>query len=561
MEKRVNTKIIFVLAILLLGSFFVIAHSGTVSAAGTSYCAQKTTSGAWCQNVPLSQVDKNYPSAATSCDSFAPCKLGTCVDSQQGLCSPNTPQIVCNSNGGTWFDKTTDELPQCQLGCCLLGNQAAFVTQTRCKALASDYGLQTNYRTDINTETACIASANSGVEGACVYTQDFQRTCKRTTKADCSNINNGGNSSAEFHEGMLCSAESLATNCGPTKQTTCDPNKDGVYFVDSCGNEANIYDASKINDKAYWTNIINETNSCNPGSNNANSASCGNCNYIGGSTCQTYDRSKAGEQKPNYGDYLCADLSCTYNGKTYQHGEEWCANSPGISTNAPGSQSYVMNCYNGQVNVEECAPYRQEICQQSSVNGFNFAACVANKWQDCTSIDNKKDCLNTDKRDCKWVTGNYKTLTSLFADSNGNPYQVNSKGELTQATSTSTGEAACLPKYPPGFDFWNSGENSTSTATGASGITPDQLCSLGNAQCVAVFEKAIGGDYKCKKNCWCVGVANNARDNDIAANYQNSDWAKSKMSMCVALGDCGNSKNYLGYAGYNNESTVTVTAT
>ena len=41
-----------------------------------------------------------------------------------------------------------------------------------------------------------------------------------------------------------------------TKETTCIEGKDEVYFKDSCGNIANIYDSSKINDKGYWNKVI-----------------------------------------------------------------------------------------------------------------------------------------------------------------------------------------------------------------------------------------------------------------------------------------------------------------
>ena len=90
----------------------------------------------------------------------------------------------------------------------------------------------------------------------------------------------------EFHAGILCSAEELATNCSPSKKTTLIDGKDEVYFVDTCGNPANIYDASKINDKSYWRTVVKKADSCGFGNANGNagSATCGNCNYFEGST-------------------------------------------------------------------------------------------------------------------------------------------------------------------------------------------------------------------------------------------------------------------------------------
>lgn len=543
--KMKRKEVIFVLALLLLGGVFVILNSQKISAADVSYCAERTTSGAWCQNVPQSEVDTNYRSAPTSCESVAYCKLGTCVDSQQGLCSGSTPQRVCQENNGQWFAQPEDELPQCQLGCCLIGNGASFVTQTRCKALAADYGVETNYRSDVKTETACIALSNSQEEGACVFDDDFQRTCRRTTKADCQQLeSSSGNQSVEFHEGVLCSSENLATNCGPSKQTTCNPDKDGVYFVDTCGNIANIYDASKINDKEYWTNIKDTSESCNPDSNNAGSSSCGNCNYIGGSTCKSYDRTDAGESRPSYGDFVCADLGCRFEGKTYQHGETWCADSPGIDENLPGSENYRLTCYNGDVTVEECASFRQEVCLQDDIEGFSVAACRVNRWQDCVAQDNKKDCQNIDKRDCQWVVG--QTLTSLYQDGDGKPFQVNSDGELVQSSEANTGKgAACLPLNPPGFDFWNSEGDA------------QELCAIASDTRVVKFEKGLFGSYECKENCDAVGLKKGDEYSDI---NKKSQWSKDKENLCLALGDCGLSKNYLGFEGYNNDSTVKITS-
>jgi len=81
----------------------------------------------------------------------------------------------------------------------------------------------------------------------------FQKTCQFITKKECSELNAGNGT--EFYEGVLCSAETLGTDCGPSKETTCVDGRDEVFFTDSCGNLANIYDSSKINDKEYWTNV------------------------------------------------------------------------------------------------------------------------------------------------------------------------------------------------------------------------------------------------------------------------------------------------------------------
>lgn len=497
MKKRVFIGI-------LLGMFVLLGAIGLSKGAVTS-CCEKTVDGAWCQNSPESECDPEYRSIPASCEATGYCKLGCCYDSQEGTCTKNTPEKVCNEAGGVWENSPDCDIGQCQLGCCLLGDQAAFVTQTRCKRLASVYGLETNYRTDISNEMQCIASASSDVRGACVFERDYEKTCRMTTQAECQELeasSSGGNgTSVEFHEGYLCSAEELGTNCGPTEKTTCVEGKDQVYFVDSCGNIANVYDSNRINDKTYWKYIAETTSEIdlcgvNSENGNADSSTCGNCDYYLGSTCKQYQR---GEDRvePVYGDYICRDLGCEYKGKEYEHGETWCANAPGIEESLPGSRHFRLVCYNGDISVEPCADYRQETCIESEVNGFKTAGCVVNKWEPCVSITDKDDCEDPDV-DCKWI------------ESNGPGIK-------------------CVPKNPGGSSFWG-GDNESGDSSA------QEVCDKGDFECTVKYEKGLmDDDWDCVENCHCI----------------DESWKRKMELKCRLLGDCGTNKNYLGYQGDN----------
>src|SRR3989338_4048302 len=525
MIKRNWLALVFIFLVLTIGTLL----STKVSAVGETFvCAEKTLSGAWCQNVPANQAStainpvtgQRYRQASTSCEATAFCRIGTCVNSQKGECRPNVPQVVCQQSHGVWILGKPDEIPQCQLGCCLLGDQAAFVTQTKCKSLSSDYGTPTNYRTDIKTEAACIESANPDVKGACVIDDGFERKCKLLTKSECQKLEvssgSSENSSVEFHEGLLCSAESLATNCGPTSsnpKTTCVENKDEVYFLDTCGNLANIYDSTKINDQEYWTNIKEKGESCNPGGNNACSATCGSCDYLLGSTCKAFERGNEATPQPKYGNFVCADLSCKYKGKEYQHGETWCGGTSGVNQSLPGSEHARFVCYNGEVTVEQCSALRSEVCVQDSTEtsqgDFKAASCTTNLWQDCIAQDNKKDCENTDKRDCHWLVNQSLLGDVGFVSQGATPLVLDSEGKLVEKEEDDSRKgASCLTKYPPGFDFWS---NETEAET---------LCAIANDNCIVKFEKGIGGaitggDYSCEENCECVGLKKGDKLNDV----------------------------------------------
>lgn len=485
---------------LLLVAVLVISLAFSVSAADATVCCEKTTTGAFCQNVPSSVCDPSARQAPTSCASTSYCRAGTCYDSNEGTCLDNTPQIVCNANGGVWSAETP---AQCQLGCCMLGDQAAFVSLVRCKKLSGFLGLNTHYDSSITSELSCIAQVQEQDKGACVYEFEFQKTCSFTTRAECdasTSAVNGSVSGGMFYKDKLCSAEELGTICGPSQKTSCLPGKDEVYYLDTCGNTANIYDASKWNDKDYWTNVKTKTESCNPLLGNGESRSCGNCNYLAGSFCR--DSASSGA-RATYGDFICADLNCVdEDGKARKHGESWCIGDETRITpgeNSVGSRFFRRICVNGEAITEPCEDFRAEECIEDAITTpfgpFSQAACRVNRWQDCLAQTDKRDCENTDRRDCFWKEG--------------------------VVLGNNTINAICLPKNSPGLNFWTGEESKT-------------VCGVGNKICVVKFEKGLLGGERCVENCECLQPG----------------WETKYGEVCSALGDCGAKVNYAGKAGF-----------
>ncbi len=488
-----KTKILLI-ALLCVSLFSVVP---LVSSIEQTYCCEQTTDGAICQNAPLSKcvkVDGREP-VPTSCESVSYCKLGTCYSTAEGTCTSSTSQRACEKNNGIWSDTAIEDTPQCKLGCCIMGDQASFVTQVRCKRLSALYDLETNFKSTITSEVACIASVTSEARGACVFEKDFEKTCKMTTKKECGDIEKkSATGTVKFHEGYLCTSPSLETNCAPTENTQCAENKDEVYFTDSCGNLANIYDATKVKDTQYWNKIVQKSASCGADSSNANSATCGNCDYYAGSICKNFERGKD-KVRPNYGSAICRDLSCTYEGKQFQHGETWCASSKNADIASVGARAFRLVCYNGDVTAEPCADFKQEQCIQGELNGFSVAACRANQWQDCTVQTEEKDCENEEKRDCSWIT------------------------DLTIKQG-----GRCIPQIAPGLDFWKEeGDSKT-------------ICAQADSKCTVKYKKDIFGKLTCSENCECLTDA----------------WRAKKLEVCNALGDCGSKTNYIGVAGFDN---------
>ena len=506
------------LGIALVFTIFLINFSSSA----LSYCCEKTVTtsdgsgGAWCQNAAELECNPLFKKAPTSCESTSYCKLGTCINSQEGTCSENTPQIVCENNGGVWSDEPVENLGQCQLGCCAIGDQTAYVTQTRCKRLSSLYGLETNYRTDINSELECIITSQPDVKGACVFTREYERTCSMITKKECQEFEaSADKEDIEFYEETLCSDETLGTNCGPSKKTTCVEGDDAVYYLDTCGNIANVYDSAKIEDKEYWSTIYSKEESCGYYSlnGNANSDSCGNCDYYFGSTCKDYtilDESS----RPDVGNYICADLSCEYNNDVYEHGETWCGtnNDNGLEKyNIPGTTYYRYVCYNGEVTLEPCADYRQEYCVQEEIeiegrdDSYSVAACVINRWQNCFNQDNLDGCENADERDCTWIEGRR--------------YDGEEREEENE-------QGYCIPTVAPGFDFWQADTSAKDT------------CGLASDSCTVTYIDKLLSTEKIESGEECL----------------EAEWKQDHENMCITLGDCGYSVNYQGDYGYNHSS-------
>jgi len=522
-----------ILVALLVFSTIISAQTPVNTPSEVSYCCEKTLSGAYCQNAPKEQCDtspkstgESYSVSPTSCDSTSYCQEGCCYDSKEGICMENTPKEACKKQNGAWSDSPTCNTPQCQLGCCVLGEQAAYVPLVRCKKLASLYGLQTDFRKDIQNELSCINLAQAQDTGACVYESEFESTCKFTTRGECQGdkLDAVGNlSSIRFYKDYLCTAPELNTICQPLKETTCIAGKDGVYFKDSCGNAANIYDSAMIyeNNRGsaevidYWTKVKKKEESCNSGNANINSKNCGNCDYLSGSTCGTAQKSNS----PLYGNYICQDLNChdTANGKDYKNGESWCYYDNGKETSDNvGSRHYRHICSMGEEIVEPCEDFRNEVCTETTINnGFSQAGCTVNKWQDCLTQKRSKDCTNSDLRDCTWipVAKDVQDFGKQVTDKISGGVQ----GLLFNVQEGERDQGVCVPEIAPGLKFW--GDSAATTQ-----------CDLVSSNCIVTYEKSLIGGKKCVKNCWC----------------ESQTVALQLINVCTKIGDCGPKSNYLG---------------
>ena len=530
-----------------------------------SYCCERSISGAWCVSEEQGMCDSNYNAAPTSCETTSYCRLGTCYESEEGICMENTPSRTCIDSGGTWSDKEIHEVPQCQLGCCVIADQAAFVSLVRCKRLSTLFGVENDYRTDITNEVQCIAEANAQDVGACVYEKDFENVCEFTTRGECGaaeqvDIINGSegvaSSGKTFYKDYLCSAEELNTACAKQTSTAC--YQSDVYWMDSCGNRENVYSSDKTRS---WNRgrVLDGVEICGP--NDGSNRDCGNCDYMLGSRCAEFEGFTGG---PQDGDYYCQRTECMdRNGDARINGEAWCVMDEGNGNGGDrvGSRYYREICVDGEVRVEPCSDFRNEVCIEDSIEtsdgDFGTAACRVNRWQNCWMQTEEDDCLNIDQRDCMWLPsvkgmvlgggqdsgvaggssgGTYSNPSNddAFSNPTGNvvaPITGNAffgdddeDEELDSAPDTNRPDGICVPNYSPGLKFWEESAR--------------QNCGIANAKCVVTYEEGLIGGSKCVEGCECLSEG----------------WAQSANRICTALGDCGGYVNYEGVYtsdGYN----------
>ena len=208
-------------------------------------CCLEMGDGAKCQDIASTTPEVCVGTIApTICDNTFDCKRGCCVDTEEGLCTPNSIAMECE--GGEFYENEENcNIVECQKGCCVLGNNVKFVTEKRCEKLSLEEGFEKDWNT--GTELECLALAASQNEGACI----LQGICSRKTEVDC--LSEGGTP----YIGYLCSHPELSEyNCIRQNSVGCYEGKDEIYWFDSCGNRENIYSSDN-----YYGIYLHSSNS------------------------------------------------------------------------------------------------------------------------------------------------------------------------------------------------------------------------------------------------------------------------------------------------------------
>jgi len=497
MRKRLAISQALILVVSVFAFAYLVSDVKPVSALEFTQCCPETNEGEICQDLAVGSDECKVELLDTICRSTIACKPGCCIDDNEGLCTEGSTKQKCESDGGNWEDDVACNLLECQNGCCVIGSQAVFTTEQRCKALSSAEGIETDFRQQINTELGCIILSETQEVGACVFSDG---SCKFGTQGGCTN--------GIFSKSTLCSHPDLGTSCEKQDSISCVEGEDEIYWLDSCGNRENIYDSNE--DKSWNSGkVLSKINSCGSGSANIESTTCGNCNRYKSSKCSA---SKDGD-KVEDGDFFCEDLTCydTYDGTDRLNGESWCVYDASIGggTDAVGSRHWKHMCVDGEEIVEGCADFRQQICAEEKMEieagKVSQATCVINEWRNCYDYNSldvgamKNKCSNN--KHCF-----VQTVWHPGAEVAVEPVKV------------------CLPQYSPGFDFYNPGASSASLC----GYASQDL------EIVKVKKCKVAGLFGSK---WKY-VANHVAKSET--------WSQAMNKWCTSIGDCGAYTNYKG---------------
>jgi len=497
---------------------FLINDKNLVSAVSTGDAVNtciESKDGKVCQEYITSEcADKcTEPCLPFTRNNAADCKLGTCYDANEGTCEPNSPKKPCEDNGGEWINDVLGNDAKCEKGCCDLGGQTMFTTTRECEVDGGRLGVNEIFHPEISTELGCWVLSKIKTYGACISTIGEEKKCDFLTGAECQQI-----PKSQFRDGFLCTYPEFNVSCQKQAKTDCIDGKDEIYWFDSCGNRENIYEGSLASQKEHsWNNgkVLAKDSACAIGSSLnpiANAHTCGNCDYITGSKCG--QKTSSEKLSDSTQGVVCRDLNCVdKNGKKRITGESWCEyqSSTGTekgssnllrATDTPGSRDFRMSCKDGEIITSPCQDYRAEICTeaQQDVNGdkVSFAACRLNGAMECISY-------NTEEKKEEGIKKCEKNPDCFVKEVNVPASSFNFK--------------VCAPKYPYGNDL---SENSESA---------EAICGIATLKCTAASVKKIGGKKWTNRGCLT------------------DEFGKQMNDLCMSLGDCGASVNYLGEMG------------
>ncbi len=535
-DKKENSKFLDFLKKFNIGILDVYAQG--------KVCCEKTKQdsqyqGEACIFTEPENCDTRFQTSTTSCEQTTFCQAGCCFNTNTGICSTNTERAVCLNSGGSFDGNANCEIPQCEIGGCILPTGCSLTTRVQCNRAAQSFpDLEDFFKPEIKDEITLNQVCKSSEIGCCVTEGD----ALFITRSNCQ---------GEFHANTYCSNDALTTSCLKQSTTNCLTEEqqaffkdtDNVYWFDSCGNPENVYGTE-------YTGFVEEDPRTLPRCNKDDAnigKNCGFCDFTKGSICG--EGRPQGENNPDVVNQ-CININCnnaaTYNwgtDKSRRHGDSWCLYEgvTGQGRDLVGSRHYRVSCINGEEIIEACQGEtsaekgRQQICVQGNdLEGRPAATCVDNTAASCIGVNGLETlggtCDNPDLGECS----NNARFCRLLQD-------IKKDSEFRECC-----EARCARKEVCNSDEincnWNENVDLCQPSVPLGGTSAKDINGNNIDLCfgdlefrtilatgTATLPGAKGWEYKLGTQDFITG--------DFQSNWNN---------FCVAQGDCGAYYNILG---------------
>src|SRR3989338_1822523 len=194
-----------ILSLLLISLVLISGIPITAQEIQPTVCCQETNQGDFCSYTESNNCKPGSLQAPTSCSFTSFCSPGTCIDEESGLCYSGMGKAQCegaftddsgNTTSKFLSENNLDVIPECKIGCCIIGTQSQLLTKNRCTSEAQNYGLSPQFLEDIQEDG----------------------TPEYTTKANC-NVQTIPNKQG-FYEGKFCSDLTFTNPICTTKART-----------------------------------------------------------------------------------------------------------------------------------------------------------------------------------------------------------------------------------------------------------------------------------------------------------------------------------------------------
>jgi hypothetical protein len=583
--------IVIVFATFLTGSAFADEQ------AQVNVCCEQTKQGEYCQYVPEGDCTSGVGAAPTSCDKTSYCDLGTCIDRDgEGYCYSNYPKATCESTGGIFqSEKNANKVEECAKGCCIIGTQADFVTENRCKTETMVFpDLTMDFRSDIKTEYKCLEVANRAQKGACVtdsgscmYVTDAE--CDFTPKKISAALEGESNETVEHFTGFypdkycsqlafidpLCApANPQIGGVGDAKDTGCIDGSDDVWWFDSCGNPEGVKEPCDYADGDLCGDNDND------GRYTCESTGCygDKIQYPNQDIKFAIDESDVNYDNVKEGGVLNGESWCQYDYSlpqikggqkivdfaadeeiafpyAFKAREDYPFKLKSIKDNLRdisyasrepvGSRHYRTICINGEQLVEPCADYRKEWCLEGDVENkitdsefdYTESRCVENRWQACIDECNT---ATPGMGEFDWKEAQKKDLECC--------------SDYTKRDCAWAG-GKCTPRIAPGARFWEEeGEGNCGKASMECSFLVK--CDGWNSifgQCDDSGNNVVSGGWRP-----VTPTGEEISINDVPClkdedGVPGADFIQASNNLCRSHGDCGASYNVDGdytYGGF-----------